>query len=139
MSVGSTSVASDSTKQCNSSSVLNGNDSLEALFATLKAYAKEKGFVIHEVERDGDCLFSSVTYQLQSIVNKSELRRMVANYLESHSHFYQDFMHQPIASNDPYNADTEAPTAEDAYIDTIVDPVASLGQIFETIKEWCLG
>ena len=47
---------------------------------------------------------------------------MVANNLEKNSEFYRDYLAQPMASYDSYNADTEAPTEQDAYIDTIADP-----------------
>ena len=47
---------------------------------------------------------------------------MVANHLKSTSDFYHDFQSHPVPSCDAYNADTEAPTAEDAYISTIIDP-----------------
>ena len=46
----------------------------------------------------------------------------MANYLEANSASYQDFISQPVVSHDSYNADTEPPTAEDAYIDTIAHP-----------------
>ena len=32
-------------------------------------------------------------------------------------------MHQAVASNDEYNADNEPPDEEDAYIESITDPV----------------
>ena len=69
-------------------------------------------------------------------MNNAKLRQMIANYLESHSDFYHDFMHQPIASNNPYNADTEAPTAEDAYINTIVDPVVQTQLRWNKYLRW---
>ena len=56
-----------------------------------------------------------------TINDTSELRNMVANNLEQNS-VYRDFLAQPMATNDSYNADTEAPTEQDAYIDTIPDP-----------------
>ena len=36
--------------------------------------------------------------------------------------FYCNFVAQPIASDNAYNADTEAPTDQDAYIDSVQDP-----------------
>ena len=42
----------------------------------------------------------------------SKFRNVVANNLEENSEFYRDFVAQPMASNDSYNADTEAPTEQ---------------------------
>ena len=50
-------------------------------------------------------------------------RQMVANHLDDGKAFYCNFLPQPIAaSHDPYNADTEAVTALDVCIGTVVDP-----------------
>ena len=46
----------------------------------------------------------------------------MANHLENNSVFYHDFLAQPIQSSDAYNADTEAPSDEDAIIDSVDDP-----------------
>ena len=37
--------------------------------------------------------------------------------------FYSRFVHQSVASNDGYNADNEALNEEDAYIESVIDPV----------------
>ena len=34
---------------------------------------------------------------------------------------YKRYLSQPVASNDPYNADAEPPTAQDEYTETIAD------------------
>ena len=103
-----------------------GNDDLLAASSRLQALARENGFTIHDVPGDGNCLFNAITYQLRSfgvtINDTSELRNMVANNLEENGDFYRSFLAQPIATNNSYNADTEAPTEQDAYIDTIADP-----------------
>ena len=82
-------------------------------------------FAIHDVPYDGNCLFSSIAYQLESIavsgIDNSTLRQMVAEHLENNSNLYKRFLSQPVASHDAYNADTEPPTAQDAYIETIAD------------------
>ena len=101
------------------------NDAFTIAFHVLERIARENGFAIHNVPYDGNCLFSSIAYQLDSIaasgVDKSTLREMVAEHLENNSNLYKGFLSQPVASHDAYNADTEPPTAQDAYIDTIAD------------------
>ena len=66
---------------------------------------------------------TAITYQLRSfgvtINDTSESVRNIANNLEENSNFYRDFLAQLMATNDSYNADTEAPTKQDAYIDTM--------------------
>lgn len=54
-------------------------------------------------------------------VDSSKLRHTLANHLEENVSLYSQFLSQPVASHNAYNADTEPPTAEDAYIDTIAD------------------
>ena len=80
---------------------------------------------IHDVPYDGNCFFGSVAYQLESIAactfNASTLRQMVAEHLENNSNVYKAFLSEPVASHDPHNVDTEPPTAQDAYTDSIVD------------------
>jgi hypothetical protein len=46
---------------------------------------------------------------------------MVVDHLENNSNLYKRFVSQPVMSNDPYNADTEPPTAQDERIETIAD------------------
>ena len=92
----------------------------------LESFARQHGFLVHNVPGDGDCLFSAVAYQLQNVghdVNKSTLRQMVATYLSDHSDEYNPFVHQPVASNDGYIADNEPLDAEDVYIESVTDPV----------------
>ena len=43
---------------------------------------------------------------------------MVVDYLNSNSNLYKEL---PVVSQDPYNADTDPPTAQDAYIDAIAN------------------
>ena len=49
------------------------------------------------------------------------MREIVANHLDNNSVFYRDFLAQPVESNNAYNADTDAPSDEDAFIDTVSD------------------
>ena len=47
---------------------------------TLEVFARQYGFLVHDVPGDGDCLFSSVAYQLQNVgyhVNKDNLRQIL--------------------------------------------------------------
>ena len=53
---------------------------------------------------------------------RNELRNKVADHLEANAASYCDFVCQPVATDNKYNADTEPPTAEDVYIDSVSDP-----------------
>ena len=101
------------------------NDSFSVALHELEAKAHQSGFSIHDVPYDGNCMFSALSYQLQSIgvSNSDELRQMVANYLESNAASYCNFVSQPVVSHDAYNADTQSPDVEDEYIiNNIADP-----------------
>ena len=72
------------------------------------------------------CSVLYISYQLQntSVCNadSSELRQKVADHLEANAALYHDFLCQPVLSEDgDYNADTEQPTAEDEYTDSVAD------------------
>ena len=64
-----------------------GNNSCDSSFDIaiasnrLAPLAREKGFTVHDVPRDGNCLFNAIAYQLDS-VSASEMREIVANHLE---------------------------------------------------------
>lgn len=91
----------------------------------LELFARQHGLSILEVERDGNCLFSPLAYQLQAIgydVNVSSIRQMVASYLSDHSDFHSSFVHQAVTSNDGYNTDNEASDEEHTYIQSLSDP-----------------
>ena len=50
----------------------------------LESFARDHGLRVHNVPRDGNCLFTSVAYQIQSVgndVNESSLRQMVRSRL----------------------------------------------------------
>ena len=87
-------------------------------------------------------MFSAIVYQLQSIgicnVDGSKLREMLAAHLEDNGSSYRQFLSEPVASNDAYNADTEPPTDEYAYIDGIADSVYFAG-IMKGTKVLTLG
>ena len=56
------------------------------------------------------------------VVDSIALRHMVANHLEDNVSNYIPFISQPVASDNAYSADTEPPTEEDAYTNSIDDP-----------------
>ena len=91
----------------------------------LEKIASQNGFTIHDAPADGDCMFSAIVYQLNSIgihVDSQILRHNVADYLQANKASYCDFVCQSVERNDGYNADTVAPTKEDEYIASIADP-----------------
>jgi hypothetical protein len=58
--------------------------------AILNSLAHERGFSVRDVPRDGDCLFSAVAVQLNTIGIKFDetrlsLKEQVVEYLEAHS------------------------------------------------------
>ena len=113
------SIASDQAMECDLPPFSAALNALEKL-------ARDKGFVVRNVPYDGNCMFSAVAHQLQSTgvcnVDSYILREMLCDHLESNSSLYSPFVSQPVASHHAYNADTEPPTDEDAYIDSIADP-----------------
>lgn len=107
------------------SNLPSDNGAFTMAFNILERVAREKSFAIHDMPYDGNCLFSSIAYQLEPItecsIDNCTLRQMVADHLENNSNLYKGFLSQPIVSYDAYNADTEPPTAQDAYIETVAD------------------
>ena len=87
-----------------SSNALDGNDAFSVALRELEALVRLNGFSIHDVPYDGSCMFSAISYQLQSTgvcdVNSDELRQMVADYLEANPSTYCDAVSQPMASHD---------------------------------------
>ena len=105
------------------SSMSGGNSScsdIAIVFNRLTTLARENGFTVHDVPGDGNCLFNAVAYQLES-VGASEMREIAANHFENNSVFYRDFLAQPVHSGNAYNVDTEAPSDQDAMIDSVHD------------------
>ena len=60
-------------------------DEITLAFDTLTAAAAELGYSIHGVPRDGNCLFSAIAYQLESVgiqnIDAQSLRKTVVNYI----------------------------------------------------------
>ena len=89
------------------------NDPLLSAMHKLETIASQNGFTIHDVPADGDCMFSAIVYQLSSIgihVDSPTLRQHVVDYLQANKASCCDFVCQPVARTDGYNADTVAPT-----------------------------
>ena len=103
-------------------SLPSGNDAFTIAFNVLERVARENCFAIHDAPYDGNRLFASIAYQLESIATCSvDKSTLVVDYLENNSNLYKRFLSQPIVSQDLYNADTELPTAQDAHIETTAD------------------
>ena len=102
------------------------SDELSLALHKLKKMAFQNGFTIYDVPYDGNCMFSAISHQLQTSdvcnVDSSELRQMVASHMEANAALYRGFVCQPVATNSKYNADTEPPTDEDEYINSVSDP-----------------
>ena len=56
----------------------------------------------------------------------------MANHLENNAVFYRDFIAQPVQRNSAYNADTEAPSDEDAFVNIVHDPEQQMQLRWET-------
>ena len=86
--------------------------------------------MVRDVPRDGDCLFSAVAVQLNSLgiqPGETSLRKQLVEYLEAHpythdgsSHF-RNYVSAPVVSDDPSYADTEAPSEQDNIISSVDD------------------
>ncbi len=48
---------------------------------------------------------------------------MCVQYLAENGDVYSHFVHQPVASNNAFNADNEPLDDEDAYIESVADPI----------------
>ncbi|XP_064402301.1 uncharacterized protein LOC135348074 [Halichondria panicea] len=103
----------------------SSGDSISVHSQLLGQFVGEHGLVIHDVPGDGNCMFSSVSYQLQHLghdVNASTLREMSVDYLTDNGDRYSHFVHQSVDSNDGYNADNEPLDEEDSHIASLADP-----------------
>ena len=95
---------------------------------TLNSLAQERGFSVGDVPRDGNCLFSAVAMQLEKLgipPGETSLRQQLMEYLQEHpythdgsSHF-REYIPAPVISDDPSNADTETPSQQDVFINSI--------------------
>ena len=62
-----------------------------------------------------------ISYKTSDVcsVDSNELRQMVASHMEANAASYNGFVCQPEATDNEYNADTEPPTDEDEYINSV--------------------
>ena len=115
---------------------------------TLNSLAHERGFSVRDVPRDGNCLISAVAVQLDRVdiqLGETSLREQLVEHLQPHpythdgsSHF-REFLSAPITSDDPSNADTEAPSEQDEYINSIEDPQLRQQLRWHNRARWCKG
>ena len=112
-----------------SQNAINDSESIDDPLVTatrdLETYAINNQFTVHDVPGDGNCLYSSVLYQLQAngllTTTAQNLREMVAVYLSQHAETYMPFVCSPVQSGAAYNHDTEAPDSTDEYIAYVND------------------
>ena len=94
--------------------------------------ATKKGFSVHNVPADGDCLFSAIALQLESLgiqaVRSQDLRHNLVKYMQENpaigdNIIYKDFLCELQHHHDDniLNADTENPTEEDHQISAVED------------------
>ena len=66
-----------------STSSYQGRSKIAQSYQKLRCLASEMGFVIKDVPADGDCLFSAISVQLESIgIESRDLRSAIAHYME---------------------------------------------------------
>lgn len=102
---------------------------LQKAFHTLRSLTSERGFRIHDISNNGNCLYDSVLFHLKCLDlysnNSTSLRQDVADCLEIHREMYADFICKAVQvqpGND-YSCDTNTPNETDAMIASISDPV----------------
>ena len=99
-------------------------DPVSGALVALNRLARERGFVIHEVPGDGDCLFNSIVYQLNdNSFNSTSMRKMLVTHLRENAFHYRGFVSSAVPANNSnvYNADTVAPDEYDGYIALMSD------------------
>ena len=97
----------------------------------MNSLAQEKGFLVRDLPRDGNSLFSGVALQLERLgipTGETSLRQQLVEYLQEHpythdgsSHF-REYVSAPVISDDPTNADTETLGKQDVFINLIEIP-----------------
>ena len=97
----------------------------------LQQRAKERGFQIFDVPRDGDCLFSATCHELKKHGlfdgNKDDLRGDLAQFMrcnpvcDSDGSQYKDFLPARFESDNPLNDDTGRPDNRDKAIEKIAN------------------
>ena len=101
---------------------------IERALERLKTRAFEKGYRIHNVAADSDCLFHAMCHELKKLKlydgNARDLRSKVAQFMKQNpkcdnNHEYKHFWTGRIEQHNSLNADTEQPTDEDRAIEAI--------------------
>ena len=100
-------------------------------YRMLTVLASQRGFSIQDVPADGDCLFSAISLQLESVgiqpAESKELRHELVKYMEQNPTinedlYYRDFLSELQSNENILNADTDVPNDEDNQISLIEDP-----------------
>ena len=97
-------------------------------YRMLTVLASQRGFSIQDVPADGDCLFSAISLQLESVgiqpAESKELRHELVKYMDQNPPINEDLYYiSELQSNDDIlNADTDVPNDEDNQISLIEDP-----------------
>ena len=107
------------------------NEKYTVALHRLQQRAKENGFQIFDVPRDGDCLFSATCHELKKHDlfdgNKDDLRGDLAQYMRSNpvcdsdGSQYKDFLPARFESDNPLNDDTGRPDNRDKAIEKIAN------------------
>ena len=101
---------------------------IERALQRLKTRAFEKGYSIHNVAADSDCLFHAMCHELKKLQlydgNTRDLRSKVAQFMKQNpkcdnNYEYKHFWTGRIEQHNHLNADTEQPTDEDRAIEAI--------------------
>ena len=100
--------------------------------ASVTEMVRPHRWMVTDVPRDGDCMFSAVLRQVSgehSQYTAETLRQAVVDHLRENPYrdaertcHYRDFLSDVVRTDDAYNADTEAPDEEDLSINSITDP-----------------
>ena len=107
------------------------NEKYTVALQRLQQRAKEKGFQIFDVPRDGDCLFSATCHELKKhdlfYGNNNDLRGDLAQYMrcnpvcDSDGSQYKDSLPARFESDNPLNDDTGRPDNRDKAIEKIAN------------------
>ena len=69
------------------------NDPVRRDSVILSRVARERGFIVHDVPGDGNCLFNSIAYQLQHCSLSSDtIRSMLVSHLRENAMHYSRFV-----------------------------------------------
>ena len=117
----------DTTVVINNGTLMSENDDamdVDTSYIDLVCLARQHGLAIHNVPGDGDCLFHSISYQLEHIGLPSTsgpcLRANVVSHLRANPHasdgtHYSNFVSYNVSAS----TDTEEPTFEDTLIQAL--------------------